>query len=89
MPAEKRDTRKMRIKIFASFPFSADSKKMKITDIRATTVTVPLEAPLRHAAGAIGADLCERSSKSKPTRELSDSAKWAAAANLPKAFFAR
>src|SRR6187455_234709 len=25
---------------------------MKITDIRATTVTVPLEAPLRHAAGA-------------------------------------
>ena len=24
---------------------------MKITDIRATTVTVPLEAPLRHAAG--------------------------------------
>src|SRR5690242_19836445 len=25
--------------------------KMKITDIRATTVTVPLEAPLRHAAG--------------------------------------
>ena len=25
---------------------------MKITDIKATTVTVPLEAPLRHAAGA-------------------------------------
>ena len=25
---------------------------MKITDIRATTVTVPLEAPLRHASGA-------------------------------------
>ncbi len=25
---------------------------MKITDVRATTVTVPLEAPLRHAAGA-------------------------------------
>ena len=25
---------------------------MKITDIRATTVTLPLEAPLRHAAGA-------------------------------------
>src|SRR3954463_4343503 len=25
---------------------------MKIVDIRATTVTVPLEAPLRHAAGA-------------------------------------
>jgi glucarate dehydratase len=25
---------------------------MKITDIRATTVTVPLESPLRHAAGA-------------------------------------
>ena len=25
---------------------------MKITDIRATTVTVPLEAPLRHAAGS-------------------------------------
>jgi len=24
---------------------------MKITDIKATTVTVPLEAPLRHAAG--------------------------------------
>ena len=24
---------------------------MKITDIRATTVTVPLEAPLRHANG--------------------------------------
>src|SRR3954465_6344994 len=24
---------------------------MKITDIRATTVTVPLEAPLRHSAG--------------------------------------
>ena len=26
--------------------------QMKITDIRATTVTVPLEAPLRHANGA-------------------------------------
>src|SRR5579863_7794960 len=25
---------------------------MKITDLRATTVTVPLEAPLRHANGA-------------------------------------
>jgi L-alanine-DL-glutamate epimerase-like enolase superfamily enzyme len=25
---------------------------MKITDIRATTVTVPLEAPLRHSNGA-------------------------------------
>ncbi|MEC8260906.1 MAG: mandelate racemase, partial [SAR324 cluster bacterium] len=25
---------------------------MKITDIRATTVVVPLEAPLRHANGA-------------------------------------
>ena len=25
--------------------------KMKITDIRATTVTVPIEAPLRHANG--------------------------------------
>src|ERR1700741_305814 len=25
---------------------------MRITDIRATTVTVPLEAPLRHASGA-------------------------------------
>src|SRR4051812_15345737 len=25
---------------------------MKITDIKATTITVPLEAPLRHAAGA-------------------------------------
>ena len=25
---------------------------MKITDIRATTVTVPLEAPIRHSAGA-------------------------------------
>ena len=25
---------------------------MKITDIRATTVAVPLEAPLRHANGA-------------------------------------
>ena len=25
---------------------------LKITDIRATTVTVPLEAPLRHANGA-------------------------------------
>jgi len=24
---------------------------MKITDIKATTITVPLEAPLRHAAG--------------------------------------
>ena len=24
---------------------------MKITDVRATTVTVPLEAPLRHANG--------------------------------------
>ncbi len=24
---------------------------MKITDIKATTVTVPLEAPLRHANG--------------------------------------
>ncbi|MEP6901727.1 MAG: glucuronate isomerase [Actinomycetota bacterium] len=30
---------------------------MKITDIRATTVTVPLKAPLRHAAVRIGADL--------------------------------
>ena len=25
---------------------------MKITDVKATTVTVPLEAPLRHSAGA-------------------------------------
>ena len=25
---------------------------MKIADIRATTVTVPLEAPLQHASGA-------------------------------------
>ena len=29
----------------------ADDAKMKITDIKATTVTVPLEAPLRHANG--------------------------------------
>lgn len=27
-------------------------RRLKITDLRATTVTVPLEAPLRHAAGA-------------------------------------
>src|SRR5205814_4406114 len=28
-----------------------ESSRMKITDIKATTVTVPLEAPLRHANG--------------------------------------
>ena len=27
-------------------------KPLKITDLRATTVTVPLEAPLRHSNGA-------------------------------------
>src|SRR5690348_18277097 len=29
-----------------------ESAPMKITDLRATTVTVPLEAPLRHSNGA-------------------------------------
>lgn len=32
-------------------PRKDDKRKMKITDLRATTVTVPLEAPLRHANG--------------------------------------
>ncbi|MDT7816023.1 MAG: glucarate dehydratase, partial [Acidobacteriaceae bacterium] len=32
-------------------PRVGSSQAMKITDIRPTTVTVPLEAPLRHANG--------------------------------------
>ena len=62
---------------------------MKITDIKATTVTVPLEAPLRHAAGCHWDVLFVRSSRSRPTRESPDLVKWAAEVNRLKLFFVR
>ena len=40
---------------------------MKITDIRATTVTVPLEAPLLHAATVLGRSAAEKYKQVRPT----------------------
>ena len=51
-----------------------------IARIRATTVTVPLEAPLQHATAPTGAALCARSSRSKPTTASLGWVRWAAAA---------
>ena len=55
---------------------------MKIIDVRATTVTVPLEAPLRHANGATG-DASSDDLETKATPGSSASAKWAAGASRP------
>ena len=56
---------------------------MKITDIRATTVTVPLEAPLRHANGCHWGRFVRTIVEIETDTGSSALAKWAAAANPP------
>ena len=58
---------------------------MKITDLRATTVTVPLEAPLRHSNGAHWGRFVRTIVEVDDRRGRSSaSARWAAAASRPR-----
>ena len=60
---------------------------MKITDIRATTVTVPLEAPLRHSNGAHWGRFVRTMVEVETDEGYRASARWAAAANRPRLAF--
>ena len=57
---------------------------MKITDLRATTVTMPLEAPLRHSNGAHWGRFVRTIVEIETDEGLIGSARWAAGANRPR-----
>ena len=57
---------------------------MKITDIKATTVTVPLDAPLRHANGCHWGRFVRTVIEVETDEGITGLVKWAVAVNPPR-----